>query len=109
MDDPSKWKIPRIKQELRDRGAKLTGRKADLLERLYAYRRNDNFEAGPTIAIDLPPSQMPEFPATTSFHSLTSSESDRAAVPPINKSHVLEFLGKYLIKDANLPTSVAME
>ena len=61
--------------------------------------------AGPTI--DLPPCQMPEFPATNSFHSLTSS--DQASVPPITKSHVHDFLGKYLIKDANLPASLAME
>ena len=106
-DDPSQWKVTRLKEELRDRGAKLTGRKDELLERLLAYRRNDNFQAGPSIS--LPPSQMPKFPPTSSFHSLTSSESDRAAVPPITKSHVQQFLSKYLVKDANLPTSLAME
>ena len=41
------------------------------------------------------------------FHSLTPA--DRASVPPINKSHVEGFLAKYLIKDANLPKSLAME
>ena len=105
MDDPSEWKVDRLKQELRDRGAKTTGRKADLFERLMSYRRNDNFAAGP--AIDLPPpSPMPEFPPTASFQSLTAS--DRPYVPPISKSHVQDFLAKYLVKDANLPTSVAM-
>ena len=108
MDDPSEWKVDKLKQELRDRGAKLTGRKADLLERLLAYRRNDNFAAGPNI--DLPsPSKMPEFPPTSTFQSLTSSQSDRFTVPPITKSHVQQFLSKYLVKDANLPTSVAMD
>ena len=38
-------------------------------------------------SISLPLKCQPS-PPTTSFHSLTSSESDRAAIPPITKSHV---------------------
>ena len=106
-DDPSEWKVDRLKQELRDRGAKLTGRKAELLERLLSYRRNDNFAAGPNIVLPSSQSQMPSFPPSAKFHSIT--KSDQAALPPITRSHVEEFLAKYLVKDVNLPTSVAMD
>ena len=107
MDDPSDWKVEELKKELRERGAKVTGRKEELYERLLGYRRNDNFSAGPTIP--LPSAVMPDFPPTASFQSMTSSQSHRVAVPPITKSHVHEFLSKYLVKDANLPTSLAMK
>ena len=40
--DRSKWTIPILKAECRQRGIRLEGRKADLIERLESYDRNEN-------------------------------------------------------------------
>ncbi len=51
--------VPALKKELAQRGAKTSGRKAELVERLEAYDRNDNFgteNAG--IIVDLFDSEM---------------------------------------------------
>ncbi|KAL5019069.1 hypothetical protein ScPMuIL_004791 [Solemya velum] len=39
----SGWSLKEVKEELKKRGAKLSGRKLDLVERLEAYDRNQNF------------------------------------------------------------------
>ncbi|GBP93797.1 hypothetical protein EVAR_62858_1 [Eumeta japonica] len=41
----STWNVEALKAKLRERGASLKGRKADLIERLEAYDRNQNFDA----------------------------------------------------------------
>lgn len=43
MMDYRKMTVEQLKNELRKRGAKLSGRKGELLERLEAYDRNNNF------------------------------------------------------------------
>ena len=87
----SHWKdktVPVIKQALADRGAKTTGKKEELISRLVAYEENDNFQ-GPTII--LPESDdMPEFPPTAFFRTLTAS--DRKNVPPISKNIVEQYV-----------------
>ncbi|ESO96052.1 hypothetical protein LOTGIDRAFT_160037 [Lottia gigantea] len=44
--DRNSWTVSELKDELRRRRAKTTGRKIDLIERLEAYDRNANFEVG---------------------------------------------------------------
>ena len=48
--DRSKWKVKDYQRELAARGAKISGRKKELEERLEAYERNDNFGATPIIS-----------------------------------------------------------
>lgn len=99
-EDPGKWKVERLKRELALRGAKVSGRKHELVERLLSYQRNDNFQ-GEVIAVpDADP--MPEFPPTTSFTTLTSS--DRSNVPQITEGHVEQYVETYLVKSITKDT-----
>lgn len=43
------WTVERLKKELISRGASTKGRKTDLVERLRAYERNNNFESEPVL------------------------------------------------------------
>jgi hypothetical protein len=73
--DYGKWTVLLLKKELVSRGAKLTGRKAELIDRLEAYDRNDDFRGAPVI--QLPESlPMPAFPEISSFRTLTNAEKD---------------------------------
>ncbi|KAL8603439.1 hypothetical protein ACOMHN_053106 [Nucella lapillus] len=54
-----RWTIYQLKKELRRRNARVSGRKADLAERLEAYDRNSNFGGDETVQpeyqMQLPP------------------------------------------------------
>lgn len=43
------WTVPKLKAELVTRGAVTTGRKADLVDRLTAYDRNQDFQQPPVV------------------------------------------------------------
>lgn len=89
MPDYKTWTIPKIQQELKKRGAKrISGRKAELIERLEAYDRNNNF-AGPSASLPTE-EQMPEFPDISNFRSITEQMQD--LVPPIRKEHVQQYV-----------------
>ena len=67
--DWSKCNVPDLKKALIERGAKTSGKKADLIKRLEDYERNSNF-VGPYVA--LPEADpMPNFPPLASFHTMT--------------------------------------
>ena len=85
--DRSRWKVIDYQRALAARGAKVSGRKKDLIERLEAYERNDNFGAAP-IVLDGDP--LPNFPEMSKFRTLTSS--DRGMIPKIGKSHITEYV-----------------
>jgi len=74
------WSISRLKNELSTRGAKVTGRKAELIERLEAYERNDDFRGQQTIFIP-EATPMPNFPEISNFRTLT--QSDVEALPKV--------------------------
>jgi len=76
------WSIGRLKNELSTRGAKVTGRKAELIERLEAYDRNDDFRGQQTIFIP-EATPMPNFPEISNFRTLT--HSDVEALPKVLK------------------------
>ena len=86
--DRSRWKVIDYQRALAARGAKVTGRKKELIERLEAYERNDNFGASPVVPEGGDP--LPHFPEMSNFRSLTTS--DREAVPKICHSHVKEYV-----------------
>lgn len=90
MPDYSTWKVVEIQQELKKRGAKnITGRKKDLIDRLVAYDRNNNFKTASAAKIpDEDP--MPDFPDISLFRSL--HESHRDVIPPIRKEHVVQYV-----------------
>ena len=52
MTDRAKWIVIDYQRELAARGAKISGRKWELIERLEAYERNDNFGAQPIITLE---------------------------------------------------------
>ena len=71
--DMSHWKdktVSVIKQALADRGAKTTGKKDELIERLVGYEENDDFKGPRVVLPEADP--MPEFPPTAFFSPLTS-------------------------------------
>ena len=70
--DWSKYNVPDLKKALIERGAKTSGKKADLIKRLEDYERNSNF-AGPSIILP-EANPMPNFPPLASFHTLTMED-----------------------------------
>ncbi|XP_062603717.1 uncharacterized protein LOC134265512 [Saccostrea cucullata] len=60
------WPVSRLKKELVDRGARTTGRKTQLIDRLRAYIRNDNFTPA---SIKLPEPSVVDWP-TSGFKQL---------------------------------------
>jgi hypothetical protein len=78
--DYSKWTVKQLKTSLSERGAKTTGRKAELIERLDAYDRNDDFRGSVVIQIpDMVP--MPDFPIISAFRTIT--EADQQILPKV--------------------------
>ena len=65
MEDRSRWKVPDYQRALAARGAKISGRKQELIQRLEDYERNDNFGATPIIIDTTNP--LPNFPAIAKF------------------------------------------
>ncbi|XP_041968197.1 uncharacterized protein LOC121725370 [Aricia agestis] len=73
--------VEALKAKLRERGASLKGRKADLIERLEAYDRNQNFDAVQAEENDDPKMVLPESHA---YRDINSSMK----LPPITKEHI---------------------
>lgn len=84
----SSFTVNQLKQELRKVGARLGGKKADLVQRLKDYQRNQNFRDPD---LDIPAvNPMPIWPEATSFHSLTLN--DQGLVPKIREEHVQQYV-----------------
>ena len=69
-DDYGNWKLTQLKLELSKRGARLTGKKAALVERLRAYDRNQDFSTSVTHILpeEIP---MPAWPERVVFRTIT--------------------------------------
>ena len=87
MTDKSRWKVKDYQKALAARGAKVSGRKKELVERLEAYERNDNFGAAPVLLGDDP---LPDFPDISKFRTITIS--NQGEVPKISRSHVEQYI-----------------
>jgi hypothetical protein len=86
MSDPySKWTVNLLKVELSKRGARITGRKHELIERLESYDRNDDFCAN-TLQQITDTTPMPSWPAITEFRTITTA--DRVLLPVITLPHI---------------------
>ena len=66
--DRSRWKVVDYQRALAARGAKVSGRKKELEERLAAYERNENFGYQAIISQDDP---LPHFPDISKFRENT--------------------------------------
>ena len=88
MADRSKWKIKDYQRELAARGAKVSGRKKELAERLEAYERNDNFGFEPVIPREVDP--LPHFPDISKFRTIIPA--DQGVFPKMAKSHVEQYV-----------------
>ena len=79
----------RLKEELSRRGAKTTGTKSALVERLRAYDRNQDFSTSSNVILpeSLP---MPEWPDSVVFRTLTLDQSED--LPPIKKEHLQQYV-----------------
>ena len=64
MTDRSRWKVSDYQRALAAIGAKVSGRKKDLVDRLEAYERNNNFGFQPLISDEDP---HPHFPDISKF------------------------------------------
>ena len=62
-------KVQELKRELALLGAKTTGRKKDLIERLEYYDRNNNFQTNDAILPESLP--MPDWPSNKQFKTIT--------------------------------------
>jgi hypothetical protein len=79
-----------LKVELSKRGAKTTGTKAALVERLRAYERNQDFSSNYS-AITVPETiPMPVWPDNVVFKTITIEHCD--CVPPIQKEHIEQYI-----------------
>ena len=87
-EDKGKWPNNKLRFELAKRGAKTTGRKAELVERLDSYERNENFASGYSVFLpeDNP---MPDWPAS-GFHSLTLE--DQNILPRMTLAHIEQYI-----------------
>jgi hypothetical protein len=84
--EKSSWTVNKLKIELSKRGAKTTGRKSELVERLESYERNQNFSSD----LCLPESDpMPEWPMS-GFHSVT--QSDQENLPNLTTNHIEQYV-----------------
>ena len=84
----SELTVEKLKYELLRRGAKTTGRKAELIERLEAYERNQDFCS--TVILTPEENQMPAWPDKCFFHSITSSH--RNEIPKIEQSQINQYV-----------------
>jgi hypothetical protein len=80
--------VDKLKLELAKRGAKTTGRKAELIERLEAYDRNQDFSSTSVII----PAEVPmtDWPERTFFRSITASH--REELPRIEHSQIEQYV-----------------
>ena len=87
--DYGKMTVAQLKNELERRGAKVTGRKKELIERLESYDKHSNF-AGPSSSFELPDSvALPDWPVS-GFTSLTKSH--RENIPQICQAHIEQYV-----------------
>ena len=80
--------VNELKKELSRRGAKTTGRKAELVARLEAYDRNDNFRSNDVQRPAEVP--MPAWPEASQFRSIT--ENHRHLLPSLKQSHINQYV-----------------
>jgi len=86
--DYSVWTVDKLKVELARRGAKTTGRKAELIQRLEDYERNQDFQAA---SVSTPAeSPMPYWPDANLFRSLTPAH--QPLLPKIEKSQISQYI-----------------
>jgi len=82
--------VQKLKLELSKRGAKTGGRKAELIERLEAYDRNQNFQS---FEVQLPSeSPMPNWPDVHLFRSVTANHRD--IMPQIHQTQIDQYFPK---------------
>lgn len=82
------WTVVQLKRELANRGAKTSGRKKDLADRLECYVKNRNFQ---NASITLPVAQtMPAFPDTALFTSITGA--DLEFIPKVTDGHIRQYV-----------------
>ena len=75
-----------LKVELSKRGAKTTGKKAELVDRLRAYERNLDF-TGRNVVTNVPEDlTMPTWPQRVVFKTITLDQSQ--ILPPIQFEHL---------------------
>ena len=87
MEEFKGYTVNKLKIELKNLGAKTSGKKAELIDRLLAYRRNNNFAEPPVL---LPETvSFPEWPSKN-FRSIV--ESDRSGIPKIRLEHVEQYV-----------------
>ena len=88
-DDYGNWKLTQLKLELSKRGARLTGKKAALVERLRAYDRNQDFSTSVTHILpeEIP---MPAWPERVVFRTITPDV--QSIFPPILEEHLSQYI-----------------
>jgi hypothetical protein len=80
--------VQKLKLELSKRGAKTGGRKAELIECLEAYDRNQNFQS---FEVQLPSeSPMPNWPDVHLFRSVTATHRD--IMPQIHQTQIDQYV-----------------
>lgn len=101
MSNHGSWSLPQLKEELRKRKARISGRKHELIERLEAYDRNKDFgnqdKVGEEYSMTLPDSFLyKDFNSGTEFVNF-KMETIEVYLKPMDK--VLDSDAKNLYKE----------
>jgi len=89
-DDYGTWTCPKIKLELAKRGARTTGTKTQLVERLRAYDRNQDFLTSGVVLITPDDLKMPAWPHEGAFRSMM--EDQKNSLPPLLTEHLQQYV-----------------
>ncbi|XP_041969662.1 uncharacterized protein LOC121726382 isoform X1 [Aricia agestis] len=85
----SSWKLRELKEELNKRGAKVTGKKADLVKRLEFY--DQNLQCGNQSPQSSQHGQNMDVPAAETFRDINSS----VVLPKITKQHIQSYFDRF--------------
>ncbi|XP_050388704.1 uncharacterized protein LOC126807882 [Patella vulgata] len=88
-----RFTVGKLKDELAKRGARTTGRKEALIERLDAYDKNDNFR---NPVIHLPEYTIPQWPSS-GFRQLVSEH--RSTLPKVDRCQIDGYFKYRMVSD----------
>ena len=102
MPDYSTWSILMLRAELKRRGMRLTGRKADLIERLRALDSMADKSYGIPSMPPPPSLDIPEWPVTSIFKTITSETAP--SLPNVSREQLSSYVILRQAQD-RLPTA----
>src|SRR5277367_6147827 len=91
MDDLNKLKVPELKQKLRDLGARLSGNKSELVERVRIWEKNNlsrNLLQPSCVNSGIPQVSNPSFPSDDDPHFVPLGNLNPNLFNNLTESHI---------------------